>query len=250
MCGISGILAADARDYPCDALGTMSQVLRHRGPDDCGYVFWDGSSAPVRGRNPPVPERARLGITHRRLSIIDLTPTGWQPMTSAGGRYDLVFNGEIYNYLELRRELESTGAVFQSTSDTEVLLFAWARWGRAALDRLTGMYAFAVVDWQARSLTLGRDCFGIKPLYYATWARGFAFASEIKALLALKTVSRRVHAAPLFQYLALGLTDYDERTLFADIRQLPPASVVDVDLDTAAISAPRRYWNIPAGGCQ
>ena len=246
MCGISGILAADAREYPRDAVETMSRVLRHRGPDDCGYVFWDGSSAPVRGRNPLVPNGARLGIAHRRLSIIDLTSNGWQPMTSADGRYDLVFNGEIYNYLELRRELERTGAVFRSTSDTEVLLFAWARWGRTALDRLTGMYAFAVVDWQARRLMLVRDCFGIKPLYYAAWTRGFAFASEVKALLALKTVSRRVNAGPLFQYLALGLTDYDQQTLFADIRQLPPASVVDVDLDTAAISAPRRYWNIPA----
>ncbi len=246
MCGISGILAADAREYPRDSVEVLSRVLRHRGPDDCGYLFWDGSSAPVRGRNPAIPDGARLGIVHRRLSIIDLTSTGWQPMTSADGRYDLVFNGEIYNYLELRRELERTGAVFRSTSDTEVLLFAWARWGRAALDRLTGMYAFAMVDWQARRLMLIRDCFGIKPLYYAAWARGFAFASEVKALLSLKTVSRRVGAGPLFQYLALGLTDYDEQTLFADIRQLPPASVLDVDLDTAAISTPRRYWNIPA----
>ncbi len=229
MCGIAGVVMRRGESLSPCALAAMSGILNHRGPDDLGYLLWRGADAPLRARAIPTDEPLRLGFVHCRLSIIDLTQTGWQPMASANGRLDIVFNGEIYNYVELREELGCAGEQFHSTSDTEVLLAAWARWGEAALDRIVGMYAFAIVDWQQRRLTLVRDCFGIKPLYYAPLPGGIAFASEVKALLALPSVSRRVAPEPLYQYLSAGLTDIDGGTLLADIRQLPPATTIHVD---------------------
>jgi asparagine synthase (glutamine-hydrolysing) len=245
MCGIAGIVLRPGEGMAPCAIARMSEVLHHRGPDDRGYLVWDGVGAPLRARELQTVKPMRLALVHRRLSIIDLTETGWQPMTGAGGHLDIVFNGEVYNYLELREELEREGACFRSTSDTEVLLAAWARWGEAALDRVVGMYAFAIVDWQARRLTLVRDCFGIKPLYYAALPSGLAFASEAKALLTVPSVSRRVAPAPLYQYLSAGLVDMDGETLLADIRQLPPATILDIGLDDARVGEPRRYWSLP-----
>jgi asparagine synthase (glutamine-hydrolysing) len=244
VCGIGGILTRRTQDFPRAALAEMSGVLQHRGPDDYGVLLWDGQGAPRRSRDLVASEGARLGLVHRRLSIIDLTATGWQPMQSQDERFDIIFNGEIYNYLELRKELEAAGVRFRSTSDTEVLLAAWAVWGAGAIDRLVGMYAFVVVDWRERRMTLVRDCFGIKPLYYVSWPEGFAFASEVKALLPL--ASRQVAPGPLYQYLTYGLTDTGAETLFADVRQLPPATVMEVDLDDAKPAGERRYWQVPA----
>src|SRR6266545_5469792 len=175
-----------------------------------------------------------------------IAPSVLADMSGADQRFDIIFNGEIYNYIELRKELERAGERFRSTSDTEVLLAAWARWGEAALDRIVGMYAFAIVDWKENRLTLVRDCFGIKPLYYTTLPGGFAFASEVKALLALPSVSRRVAPEPLYQYLSAGLGEIEGETLLADIRQMPPATIMDVDLDDARPGEPRRYWSLPA----
>src|SRR5262249_33609257 len=245
MCGIGGILTSESSAFPAGDVDIMSSNLRHRGPDDCGFLLWDGKGAPTRVRAADASPTARLAALHRRLSIIDLSSSGWQPMASHDGRFDIVFNGEIYNYLELRRQFEAAGEVFSSTSDTEVLLAAGPRGGAAAGDRLTGMYAFAVVDWRARRMTLVRACFGIKPLYYTTWPGGFAFASEVKALLCLPTVSREVAPQPLFQYLAFGFTDFDHATLFSDIRQLPPASLLEIDLDDGLAGEPQRYWKLP-----
>jgi asparagine synthase (glutamine-hydrolysing) len=245
MCGIAGVVMRRGESVAPGVLAGMTGILNHRGPDDRGYLLWRGAGAPLRARTIPSDEPLRLGLVHCRLSIIDLTQTGWQPMAGAKGRLDIVFNGEIYNYVELREELRRAGEQFHSTSDTEVLLAAWARWGEAALDRIVGMYAFAIVDWQQRRLTLVRDCFGIKPLYYTAVPGGIAFASEVKALLALPSVSRRVAPEPLYQYLSAGLTDIDGETLLADIRQLPPATAMHVDLDAARLAEPRRYWSLP-----
>jgi asparagine synthase (glutamine-hydrolysing) len=245
MCGIAGVVMRWGEGIdPCVVAG-MSGMLNHRGPDDRGYLLWRGADEPVRARTIQSDAPLRLGLVHCRLSIIDLTETGWQPMTGANRRFDIVLNGEIYNYIELRDELGRAGERFRSTSDTEVLLAAWARWGEAALDRIVGMYAFAIVDWQERRLTLVRDCFGIKPLYYTVLPGGIAFASEVKALLALPSVSRRVAPDSLYQYLSAGLTDIDGETLLADVRQLPPATMMHVDLDQARITEPRRYWSLP-----
>lgn len=223
----------------------MSQRLAHRGPDDQGCLRFDGkhcafSSDPAESESP-----ARAVLMHRRLSIIDLSATGRQPMVTPDGRYAICYNGEIYNYLELRRELESQGVSFRSTSDTEVLLQCLAHWGPAAtLPRLTGMFAFALLDTQRRTLLLARDPFGIKPLYYAEGPHGFAFASEIKALLELPNLDRSVDPARLYLYLRYGTTDHGGNTLLANIRQVPAGHSMEVSLDNARPAAPLCYWRL------
>lgn len=243
MCGIGGILARDAAAFPHAALRDMSRQLQHRGPDDHGFLLWSGEDLPQRSRDGGSTGPTVLGLVHRRLSIIDLTTSGWQPMNSHDRRYDIVFNGEIYNHIELRQDLEAEGERFTSSSDTEVLLAAWALWGTACLPRLVGMFAFAVVDWQQRCITLVRDRFGIKPLYYSVSPQGFAFASEMKALLPI--VGRNIAPQPLYRYLMYGLTDIDADTLIADIRQLPPASFLQIGLDRAQPGIERQYWQVP-----
>ena len=163
-------------------------------------------------------------------------------MATPDGRHVIAFNGEIYNYLELRQELEREGCTFRSHSDTEVLLLRYARWGPACLPRLVGMFALAIVDLNRRQLFLARDFVGIKPLYYARPAKGFAFASEIKALRPL--VSGQVRADRLFLYLRDGLVDHGGKTLLADVHQLPAAHWMTVDLETGIPSEPQRYWDI------
>src|SRR5215217_1819602 len=153
MCGIAGIISLE----PEARVGAMLERIEHRGRDDDGA--WAAGAADAEGR------RACLG--HRRLSIIDTTSAGHQPMLSEDGRYALTFNGEIYNYLELKKELESRGRGFRTGTDTEVLLAAFAEWGEGCLPRLNGMFAFAVWDDRERKLTVARDRLGIKPLYYA-----------------------------------------------------------------------------------
>jgi asparagine synthase (glutamine-hydrolysing) len=154
----------------------------------------------------------------------------------------IVFNGEIYNYLELRHQLEDKGHRFRSKSDTEVLLGAFSEWGTAALSRLIGMFAFAILDVNKQELLLARDHFGIKPLYYVSDGDTFAFASELKALLEVRNVSREVNAERLYSYLRYGLTDYGAETLFAHIRQIPPAHYLIISLATSNAAEPVRYW--------
>ncbi|MFH2098422.1 MAG: asparagine synthetase B, partial [Pseudomonadota bacterium] len=203
MCGIAGIIQQPGRTRPLSAVADMARCLRHRGPDDEGYAFFFPDGPPRALGGPDTPEGVfRLGLSHaprklrdagevpgavcalahRRLSILDLSPAGHQPMATPDGRFWIVFNGEIYNYLELGRELSSLGVDFVSRSDTEVLLHAFAQWGTKAFSRLVGMFALAGYDAREKRLWLARDFFGIKPLYYVRWPGGLAFASEIKAL--------------------------------------------------------------------
>ena len=242
MCGIAGFVGAPG--VGLTALRGWGELLEHRGPDDVGLDVL----APAgfgSGRDPAcIGPDAQAVLWHRRLSILDLSEAGWQPMSSADGRHHLILNGEIYNYLELRGELESLGIRFRSRSDTEVLLEAWRRWGTAVLPRLTGMFAFALLDVRERTLTLARDPFGIKPLLYSHWPGGFAFASEPKALLALPQVRRKVNAQRVYDYLRFGLTDHGTETMFSDLHSLPPAHWMEVSLDQAVASAPVCYWEL------
>lgn len=241
MCGIAGLVLtkpAQARGW---LLG-MAESLSHRGPDDEGYLVWDGADVLRARQVPDIP--FRLGFAHRRLAIIDLSERGWQPMASADNRYFVVFNGEIYNFRELRYELEALGYGFRSDSDTEVLLYAYAHWGTTSFKRLRGMFAFALWDAERGRLLLARDFFGIKPLYYTRWKEGVAFASEIPALLQLPGVSRKVNASRLYAYLRFGLTDYGEETLLSDIFQLPPAHYLEIDIGDTHLEGPFNYWNI------
>ncbi len=188
--------------------------------------------------------RFNMVLGHRRLSIIDLSPLGHQPMTSGNGRYWIVYNGEIYNYLELKEELSRKGHFFRGTSDTEVILAAYEEWGREMLTRFIGMFALAILDIRERCIFLARDFFGIKPFYYTLAAGRFAFASEIKALLGLKGVTRKGNTGRLYEYLGFGLTDFGGETLFSDIFQLPAAHYAYVRLDRPYMVEPVRYWQI------
>ncbi len=242
MCGIAGWIGTQEQN-----LGPLRRsflrTLRHRGPDDQGWLLLN-HKGPELGRDLTPVAFGRALLVHRRLSILDLSEAGWQPMASPDGRRFLIFNGEIYNYVELRQELLPLGHVFRSASDTEVLLHAWIEWGPAALNRLIGMFAFALLDLQSRTLVLARDFVGIKPLYY-TWANGaFAFASEIKALLDVPGVPRRAEPQRVFDYLRYGRTDHGSDTLFAGIHQLPAAHFLTLSLDKLAPAEPVRYWSV------
>lgn len=225
MCGIAGILHLDEAPASAQLTKRMIDAIAHRGPDGEG-VFTDGSFA----------------LGHRRLAIIDLSPAGHQPMATRDGRYVIAFNGEIYNFRELRVELEALGRQFHSSSDTEVLLQAWAQWGLSALDRLNGMFAFAVWDHRSRELSLARDRYGIKPLYYARQGNVFLFGSEIKAILEHPAYSRDLDREALLEYFTFQNL-FTDRTLFKRVRMLPPGSVLSIRADSASQAVPHRYWD-------
>jgi asparagine synthase (glutamine-hydrolysing) len=189
-------------------------------------------------------EHTDVLFLHRRLSILDLSEAGAQPMGTPDGRYYIAFNGEIYNYLELRSELETIGHKFRSGSDTEVLLAAYAAWGAKALHKLVGMFAFAVLDTVRRVVFLARDCFGIKPLYYVRTQESVAFASELKTLLDFEAVPRQINASRLFSYLRWGLCDFGGDSLVSGIYQLPPAHYLEIGLNCKSTDSPVCYWQI------
>lgn len=208
------------------ALQAMTAVLRHRGPDDCGH--W------VSGR---------VGLGHVRLSIIDLTDTGRQPMQSTTGRVTLVFNGEIYNFRELREELRARGETFRGSSDTEVLLSAYAVWGVEAFRRLNGMFAAGLWDAELRKLLLVRDRFGIKPLYYSLAGGQLVFASEIKGIEASgATLSSALDIHGLGEYLSFG-NSLGRSTLYRGIRRLLPGHWLEFDGESLR---EHTYWTPPA----
>jgi asparagine synthase (glutamine-hydrolysing) len=232
MCGIAGLISRE----PEARLGAMLEKIEHRGRDDEGV--WISALMDQEGR------RACLG--HRRLAIIDTSEAGHEPMLSDDGRFALVFNGEIYNYLELRDQLRARGHRFRTQTDAEVLLAAFIEWGDDCLPRLNGMFAFAVWDEQQGELTLARDRLGVKPLYYAHSAgpdglvRSFIFASEIKAILASRLVQPAMDTEALNQYLTFLWTP-DPLTLFQGIRKLPPAHVLTWREDGLSV---REWWDV------
>ncbi|MBI3823257.1 MAG: asparagine synthase (glutamine-hydrolyzing) [Planctomycetes bacterium] len=234
MCGIAGFLG--------QRVGSDTAPLRtlaHRGPDDSGWVAHQPHSAHASCHSL---------LLHRRLSILDLSAAGHQPMASADGAHTIVFNGEIYNYRELRDELATLCCEFRTQTDTEVLLQAYVRWGPICLRKLIGMFAFAVLDERRRTLFLARDFFGMKPLYYVQSGEKFAFASEIKALLEWLPIERVVNPQRLYEYLRFGRTDHAGETLWRDIRQVPAAHYLEVPLDRPGVVEPVRYWSLPADG--
>jgi asparagine synthase (glutamine-hydrolysing) len=242
MCGLFGMVGASTGELDSARVAKLLALLHHRGPDDRGWLTLD--RAGVRTGTDPEDLAGDVVLLHTRLSILDLSAAGHQPMSSADGRYHLSFNGEIYNYVELRHELEPLGHRFVSGSDTEVLLAAYAEWGTAALERLVGMFAFALVDRERRVLVLARDHFGIKPLYYAPLPGRLAFASEVHPLLELPGVGRRADPQRVYDYLRFDRVDDEAQTIFASIRQLNPGHYAEVPLDTPDRIALHEFWRL------
>jgi len=217
-----------------------------RGPDDRGYLALRGREVHVGRDWVEADAAADLLLVHNRLTILDLTEGGWQPMSSHDGRYHLVFNGEIYNYLELRETLEELGHVFKSTSDTEVLLAAFVEWNREALQRLVGMFAFAILDLDRRSLFLARDFFGMKPLMYANASAGFVFGSSMRSVLEASGMDRVADPMSTYRFMRFGATDEGEDTLIQGVKHLPPAHYLEVSIDEVEPTPPVRYWELVA----
>ncbi|MBA2253918.1 MAG: asparagine synthase (glutamine-hydrolyzing) [Chloroflexi bacterium] len=224
MCGIAGVLDRSGSASSAD-LARMLAALRHRGPDDEGMASF-----------------GPLSMGMRRLSILDPTPAGHQPMASEDGRSWIVFNGEIYNFEELARELEAAGCSFDSASDTEVILAAYTVWGPRCVERFNGIWAFALWDDERQTLLLSRDRFGVKPLFVAEQAGRFAFASEIKALLRLPWVANDPDMSTVRDYLVDGWVDHTNHTFFRAIRQLPAAHNLVVTREGQTIE---RFWGPP-----
>ena len=224
MCGIFGWIGAEP-EFARDAVACMSRVLAHRGPDDEGFEMGRG-----------------WGLGFRRLSILDLSPQGHQPMSYADARYWIIFNGEIYNYVELRRKLERAGETFSSSSDTEVLLRMLARYGPQALGQLNGMFALAFVDTERRTFLLARDRLGVKPLYCLE-QNGLRFASELKALLAWHDAPRELNRDAALDFLALGYLP-NETCILNKYFKLPPGHYLAGEMDAPAQARLVPYWNL------
>ena len=215
MCGIAGYLNFRKEPASAEIIRRMTDAIAHRGPDGEGYWIEEN-----------------VGLGHRRLAIIDPSPAGHQPMVSRDGQVVLSYNGEIYNFRELRVELEALGHVFRSHTDTEVLLNAWVEWGEACVGRLNGMFAFAAWDKRENALFLVRDRYGIKPLYYTGRGATFLFGSEQKAILAHPAARRELDKKALLEYFTFQ-NIFTDRTLMEDIKLLPPATIGRVSPDSA-----------------
>jgi asparagine synthase (glutamine-hydrolysing) len=222
MCGIAGF------NWEDPDLGRRMNVLQaHRGPDGEGLRVADG-----------------VTLAHRRLAIIDLSDAGRQPMPNEDGSVWLVYNGEIYNAPDLRQELEALGHRFRSRTDSEVILHGYEAWGPACVERFNGQFAFCVHDVKGRRLFLARDRFGIKPLHFWHAGRRFAFASEIKALLACPDIPRRANDLAVYDYLAYNCYNHTDATFFEDVRALRPGHRATFDLDSGRLAV-ERFYEIP-----
>jgi len=225
MCGITGIFNLNGEPVSPVILRQMTDAIAHRGPD--GEGFYTDSF---------------VGLGHRRLAIIDLSPGGHQPMMTADSQYVISYNGELYNFHELKAELEALGYQFRSRSDTEVMVYAYAAWGEACVKRFNGMFAFALWDKQRQVLFLARDRFGVKPLYYTHLGHFFLFGSEVKAMLAHPACKAQLDKEALLEYFTFQ-NFFTDRTLFAGVHLLPAGSTLTVALGTQTHSAPQRYWD-------
>lgn len=230
MCGIAGGRWPEKPINLDHRLQSTLATMYARGPDDNGYELYPSHN----------------GITvlaHTRLSVLDLSADGHQPMVSSDKNVSIVFNGEIYNFRELREELKALGYGFVSASDTEVLLAAWCHWGQDCLRRLVGMFAFAVFDRKRGVLTCVRDAFGIKPFFYSKIDGGFGFASEIPALTALLSLKPTLNWQRAYDYLIHGDYDSNSSTLLNGVMHLAPGHFIELDIKTGALSEQKRWWS-------
>lgn len=246
MCGIAGFIVKQGGPVPASVLVRMTRSLRHRGPDDEGFALFKSrtNQTTAYAGEETVPELRRtlpawndeaapgdVALGHRRLAIVDVTARGHQPMRDASGQYWIVFNGEIYNWRQIREELEGLGHRFLTASDTEVILNAYRQWGEGALHRFNGEWAFAILDQPRRELFLSRDRFGIKPLYVIHRDGLFVFASEAKALLQHPDIPAQADPDAIFDFLVLSKSNHDTHTFFKSIRMLEPGSCAVYQID-------------------
>ena len=269
MCGINALFILEKGGCSVSPIIQMNNTLRHRGPDDEGYIFFDINSMAfhVRGGEETdervyndhrfdylpkarvidaLPENVTCALGHRRLSIVDLSVAGHQPMSYAENRYWIVFNGEIYNHQEIRAELEGMGYHFSSTTDTEVILAAYSEWGKDCLQRFNGMWAFVIIDLKEGKIFAARDRFGVKPLYYWFSPNGLlAITSEIKALTVLPGWDPHVDGQMAYDFLNWGLADHTHHTMFRDVKQFRGGEAIEVSLKELRDPLPiYRYYNI------
>lgn len=256
MCGISGFISTTP--LPAHIIGRMTDLIRHRGPDDEGFVLFkdlagtpiicggsDTSPGTFEVSTPYAPKHhfteagdipVTMAFGHRRLSIVDLSSLGHQPMCSADGRYWVVYNGEVYNHIELQAELEKLGHRFISCSDTEVIIAAYREWGKECLSRFNGMFAFLIYDRNEEVLFAARDRFGVKPLYYWVSPEGMlAFASEIKQFTVLPHWQPRMNGQRVYDFLTWGITDHTDETLFDGVFQLRGGQALELDLQAVTL---------------
>jgi asparagine synthase (glutamine-hydrolysing) len=240
MCGISAIFSLSDFKINEETLVEMTNKISHRGPDGEGYVTWkDINSDPIRFGGEDTPSDIftsdfdwrplkkkdintfKFGLGHRRLSIVDLAPAGHQPMSLTSKNLEIVFNGEIYNYLQLKKELIELGCYFKTNTDTEVILHSWDKWGANCLNKFNGMFSFVIFNNITNEVFIARDRFGIKPLYYWVSEKGFvAFASEIKQFIDLPGWCPKLNSQKAYEFLNYGITDHSNETLFEGVYQL------------------------------
>jgi asparagine synthase (glutamine-hydrolysing) len=249
VCGIAGIISPKGGIRP-DTLRKMSAALQHRGPDGFGYLLYSASVGTRIWHNEEIDKfeegREILGFAHRRLSIIDLSADSLQPMSDETGSISVVFNGEIYNYVELREELQQLGCTFRTTGDTEVLLKAYLAWGSQCVKRFNGMWAFVLFDAPNKRIIFSRDRFGIKPLYYTVQNESIYFASEIKGLLAINSISRSPNESAVSYFLMTGVIDNTQETFFEGILNFPAAQLAEVSLSEPSLKIRvNPYWSFP-----
>jgi len=229
MCGIIGAMWKMRPSNIELLIDKGFELLNHRGPDDKGKNIYEEKSGTIF-----------LGQT--RLSIIDLSEGGHQPMTTRDGNFTITFNGEIYNYKELKSELSSLGYQFFTQSDTEVLLAAWVEWGEACLHRFIGMFSFGIFDRKRQTLSLVRDAFGIKPLFYTHHENGFCFASEIQAVMLLNDRKAVINNQRVFDYLIYAIQDVGVETFIKDIKHVPPSHLVTISLNGTLPPVVKKWW--------
>jgi asparagine synthase (glutamine-hydrolysing) len=254
MCGIAGILNLDNKPVNIKTLVKMTEIVNHRGPDDCGIVLFnpkisDGKLGVVEYKDKELKLgeagdgrfNCSVAFGHTRLSILDLSERGHQPMSNIDGSLWIVHNGEIYNYLELRAELISKGYEFRSNTDTEVILNSYQEWGSDCLNKFNGMWAFAIWDRRKRSLFCARDRFGVKPFYYYLDENIFIFVSEIKQILEYKEYRRKPNEKMIYDYLVIGLENHTSETFFNDIYQLRGGEFAVLNLGYRTFEKKRFY---------
>ena len=247
MCGIAGIVSLRGVDWDC--LRRMTHAVSHRGPNGFGFAYATSNPADsleiIHNENrSPAGARHIVGLGNRRLAILDLSAVGNMPMVTDDGRLCITFNGEIYNYREIRKELQYRGYFFHTGTDTEVILRSYEEWGEECLQRFNGMWSLAIWDRPKQTLFCARDRFGVKPFYYAVHDGAFYFGSEIKQILIGSAVVREANPGVVSRFLEWGLVDHSDETFFKQIYQLPGGHRLKLQMAERLVPRVERYWDL------